>query len=114
MIMFAQSDAFFTGQVVFALTAILGLGSIAVKLLGRRSSDQQAVSGEEFREFRQETVRQLELVRQRMDAAVERLLARIDEHHAQLLQAHETRSHGLQAKISELQSQVARLDERTK
>jgi len=111
--MFAQSDAFFTGQVVFALTAILGLGSVAVKLLGRRSSDP-AINREEFRDFRQETVRQLELVRQRMDGAVERLLARMDEHHAKLVEAQEARSQCLQTKISELQSQVARLDERTK
>ena len=112
--MFAQNDALFTGQLVFALTAILGLGSLGIKLLGRKSPEQLAVNRDEFRDFRQETIRQLELVRERADASLERVLAKIDEQHAHFRKVHEIRSAALQNKIADLQAQIARLDERTK
>ena len=113
--MFAQSDALFTGQLVFGLTALLGLVSIGVKLFARKApSADRYVQHEEFHEFGRDMARELETVRARLDHSFERVLQRLEEHTAQVLTADEKRSHSLQERIHELQAQVARLDERTK
>ncbi len=112
--MFAQYDVTFTGQMVFALTALLGLVSLGVKLFGRKPTDHQFVSQSEFHESRREIARELEAVRLRLDHHFERVLQKLDEHKTDVLTAGETRSRLLQDRLNDLQAQVARLDERTK
>jgi len=90
--MFAQYDVFFTGQLVFGLTAILGLASLAMKVLGRKAAEPPPVRRDEFCEFREQTARQFENLGNRVDDARDRVLTR----------------------MTELQAQLARLDERTK
>jgi hypothetical protein len=112
--MFAQTDALFTGQLVFALTALLGLVSLGVKVFVRKPpTDNRYVPHEEFHEFRRDMARDLEALRTRFDSSFERLLQRLDDHKTEVLLAEDKRSQALQDRIHELQAQVARLDERT-
>jgi hypothetical protein len=113
--MIAQYDALFTGQLVVGLTALLGLISIGVKVLGRKAPAQTAyVPQQEFHEFRRDMARDLDAVRTRLDQSFDRVLQRLDDHKSEVLLAQEKRSQAVQDRLHELQAQVARLDERTK
>ena len=112
--MFAQSDTLFTGQLVFGLTALLGLVSLGVKIFARKpKAEDHYLARDEFHDFRREIERDLENLRTRLDHSFERILQRLDEHKTEMLTAHDQRTQTLQQQISELQAQVARLDERT-
>ena len=112
--MLAQTDAVFTGQLVFALTALLGLVSVGIKVFGRKPSEHPYVSQAEFHETKRELARELESVRGRLDHHFERVLHKLDEHKTEMLTAAEGRSQALHERINQLQAQVARLDERSK
>ena len=111
--MFAQSDALFTGQLVFALTALLGLVSVGVKVFGRKSHFS-FVARDEFHDFRHDIAAELDALRSRLDNSFERVLRRLDERASEVLLAHDQRSQAMQDRLAELQAQIARLDERTK
>jgi hypothetical protein len=112
--MIAQYDALFTGQLVVGLTALLGLVSIGVKVLGRKPPAENAyVPQQEFHEFRRDMARDLDAVRTRLDQSFERVLQRLDEHKSEVMLAHKKRSQAVQDRLHDLQAQVARLDERT-
>ena len=112
--MIAQYDVLFTGQMVFALTALLGLASLGVKLFGRKPGDGPFVSQAEFHESKREIAHELETLRARFDHSFERVLHKLDENKTELLTAAEARGQALHDRINQLQAQVARLDERTK
>ena len=112
--MLAQSDVLFTGQLVFALTALLGLVSLGVKVFGRKPAENQFVTQTEFHESKRDIARELETVRGRLDHYFERVLQKLDEHKTEMLSAADTRSQALHERLNQLQAQVARLDERSK
>ena len=87
--MLAQYDIQFTGQLVFALTALLGLTSLGVKLFGRKPD--QFISRSEFNESRREITRELELLRTRLDDHFERLLQKLDEQKTEIVNSSESR-----------------------
>ena len=112
--MFAQSDVLFTGQMVFALTAVLGLASLGIKVFGHKPRDTQFATRTEFHESRRDITRELETLRARLDHNFDRLLEKLDEHKTEILTTTDSRHRALQDRLTELQSQFARLDERTK
>ena len=112
--MLSQYDVLFTGQMVFALTAVLGLASLGLKLFGRKPRETQFVTQTEFHETRRDIARELETLRARLDHNFDRLLEKLDEHKTEILNANQFRDRALHDRLTELQSQFARLDERTK
>src|SRR5438094_523233 len=112
--MFAQSDVLLTGQMVFALTALLGLASLGIKVFGRKPRDTHFVTQTEFHETRRDLARELETLRARLDHNFDRLLEKLDEHKTEILTITDSRHRAIQDRLTELQSQFARLDERTK
>ena len=112
--MFAQYDVLFTGQMVFALTALLGLASLGLKVFNRKPRDPQFVNQTEFHESRRDIARELETLRARLDHNFDRLLEKLDEHKTEILASTQSRDRLLHDRLTELQSHLARLDERTK
>ena len=110
--MFAQYDIQFTGQLVFALTALLGLASLGLKVFGRKPD--QFVSRAEFVDSRREIARELELLRNRLDDHFERLLQKLDEQKSDILSSTDSRLSSAHDRLNQLQTHLARLDERTK
>src|SRR5260221_5479809 len=109
--MLAQYDIQFTGQLVFALTALLGLTSLGVKLFGRKPDP--FISRSEFNESRRELARELELLRTRLDDHFERLIQRLDEQKTEIVNSSESRVVVLHERVNQLHAQLARLDDRT-
>lgn len=112
--MIAQYDVLFTGQMVFALTALLGLVSLGIKVFARKSADHRFVNESEFHEFKRDIARQIEALRSRIDHQFECVLQKLDEHKNEMLISGDARSQALHDRLNDLQSDVARLDERTK
>src|SRR5437899_11289183 len=89
--MFARSDVLLTGQMVFALTALLGLASLGIKVFGRKPRDTHFVTQTEFHETRRDLARELETLRARLDHNFDRLLEKLDEHKTEILRSEERR-----------------------
>src|ERR1041384_6883788 len=89
--MFCQSDVLFTGQMVFGLTALLGLASLGLKVFGRKPRDGQFVTQTELHETRRDIARELETLRARLDHNFDRLLEKLDEHKTEILNSNQSR-----------------------
>jgi hypothetical protein len=100
------------------LLCAAGVGTIAVlalKLLVRKPPiEAEFVSKSEFRLFRESVERELNGLRDRIDARFLSVIEKIEQLKTELLTDGERRSGALQQRLNQLEAGVARLDERTR
>jgi chromosome segregation ATPase len=95
--------------------AIASLVLLGKKLFIRKPPlEAEFVSKAEFRAFRENVQHELDGLRDKIDARFLNLTEKIEEMKGELLAAGERRGNSIHRRISDLESGVARLDERTK
>ena len=106
------------GSIEAWLIAAAAVGSLAVlgkQLFVRKPSiDAEFVTKAEFRAFREGVERDLNGLRDKIDARFLTLVEKIDAVKAELLVAGERRGSSIHRRMNELEAGLARLDERTK
>ncbi len=95
--------------------AVAGVVIVVLKLIPRRTTNpDEFVRQEEFRQFRTSVERELGGLRDRIDSRHLAILESIETLKAALLAESERRDTALQKRLSHIESNLARLDERTK
>ena len=95
-----------------AVVAMLAMGK---KLFVRKPPiEAEFVSKAEFRMFRESVEREMNGLREKIDARFLNLGEKMEEMKSELLSAGERRGSSLHRRISELEAGLARVDERTK
>lgn len=95
--------------------AVTAMAVMAKKLLVRKPPiEAEFVTKAEFRLFRDSVERELTGLRDRIDARFLMVTEKIDEMKSELLSAGERRGCALHARLNELESGLARVDERTR
>jgi hypothetical protein len=116
--MLAQLPTPATGAIeswLITAAAIASLVLLGKKLFIRKPPfEAEFVSKAEFRLFRENVERELNGLRDKIDARFLNLGEKIDDMKSELLVAGERRGSSIHRRISELEAGVARLDERTK
>jgi hypothetical protein len=106
------------GSIESWLIAAAGVGSLALmgkQLFVRKPSiDAEFVTKTEFRAFREGVERDLNSLRDKLDARFLTLAEKIDTLKTELLVAVERRGSSIHQRMNELEAGLARLDERTK
>jgi len=99
---------------LISAAAAVSLALLAKKLFIRKPPiEAEFVTKAEFRAFRENVQRELDGLRDKIDARFTRLGEQIDELKTELLTAGERRAGGLHRRLSELEAGLARVDERT-
>jgi len=116
--MFAQLPTPPAGAIetwLLCAAAVVSLIVLAMKLFVRKPPiEAEFVSKAEFRTFRESVERELNGLRDKIDARFLVLTEKMDEMKTELLVAGERRSGSIHRRINELESGLARVDERTK
>jgi hypothetical protein len=100
---------------LISAAAILSLVVLARKLFVRRPTiEAEFVTKAEFRIFRESVERDLENLRERLDARFQGLGEKLELFKSEILAAGERRGSALHQRINELESGLARVDERTR
>ena len=100
---------------LLSAAAVLSMVVLAKKLFVRRPPiEAEFVSKIEFRMFRDSVERELDGLRDKIDARFLSLGEKMEEMKGELLTAGERRGSSLHRRINELEAGLARVDERTK
>ncbi len=100
---------------LISAAAIVSIALLAKKLFIRRPPiEAEFVTKSEFRIFRESVERELNGLRDKIDARFLSLGEKIEEMKSELLSAGERRGNSIHRRINELESGLARVDERTK
>ena len=100
---------------LISAAAILSLVVLARKLFVRKPPiEAEFVTKAEFRIFRESVERDLESLRERLDARFLGLGEKLELFKSEILAAGERRGSALHQRINELESGLARVDERTR
>jgi hypothetical protein len=115
--MFAQIPTAPPGSIeswLVSAAAVVSLALLAKKLFIRKPPiEAEFVTKAEFRAFRENVQRELDGLRDKIDARFSNLGEKIDEMKTELLTAGERRAGGLHRRLAELEAGLARVDERT-
>lgn len=119
MILLSQLPAPAPGQLESWLVSAAAAGALAVlarKLFARSKPpiDSEFVTKAEFRLFRDSVERDLNSLRHRLDSRFLMITEKMDEVKTELLAAGERRGSSIHARLNELESGLARVDERTR
>jgi hypothetical protein len=94
---------------------VFSIALLGKKLLIRKPPiEVEFVTKDEFRLFRDSVERELNSLRDRLDARFMRLGEKLEDLRADLLNAGERRGNSLHQRINELEAGLARVDERTR
>ncbi len=100
---------------LLSAAAVFSIALLAKKLLVRKPPiEAEFVTKAEFRLFRDSVERDLNALRDRLDARFLRLTEKLEELRADLLNAGERRGNSLHQRLNELEAGLARVDERTR
>lgn len=118
MSMLSQIPTLPSGALETWLLAAFAAGSMALvfrKLLPRKpGAETDFVPRAEFRQAQERTQRDIEALRDRLDARFLALSEKLDALKTELLEAGERRGSSLHQRLAELEAGLARVDERTK
>jgi hypothetical protein len=116
--MFLQLPTLPSGAIetwLLCAAAIASLIVLAIKLFIRKPPiEAEFVSKAEFRAVRESVERELNGLRDKIDARFANLGEKMDEMKSELLTAGERRGGSIHRRINELEAGLARVDERTK
>ena len=116
--MFSQIPTPPTGAIeswLICAAAVVSLIVLAMKLFVRKPPiEAEFVSKTEFRMFRESVERELNGLRDKIDARFLILTEKIEEMKSELLVAGERRGSSIHRRINELEAGLARVDERTR
>ena len=100
---------------LISAAAVVSIALLAKKLFVRKPPiEAEFVTKTEFRTFRQDVERELNGLRDKIDARFLGLGEKIEEMKAELLGAGERRASSIHRRLNELEAGLARVDERTK
>ena len=116
--MFSQIPTPPTGAIetwLLCAAAVVSLVVLAMKLFVRKPPiEAEFVSKAEFRMFRESVERELNGLRDKIDARFLILTEKMEEMKSELLMAGERRGSSIHRRINELEAGLARVDERTR
>jgi len=100
---------------LISAAAVVSMAALAKKLFVRKPPiEAEFVTKAEFRMLREDVERELNSLRDKIDARFVSLGEKIEEMKAELLAAGERRSSSIHRRLNELEAGLARVDERTK
>jgi hypothetical protein len=100
---------------LLSATAVMAIAVLARRVLARRApEDEEFVTKAEFRLFRESAERELNGLRDKIDARFLTLGERIEAMKSELLAAGERRDGSLHHRLNDLEAGLARVDERTR
>jgi hypothetical protein len=118
MIHFMQIPSAAAGDIerwILSGAAVLSFALLGKKFFGRKTPvEAEFVSKQEFKPFRRSVEGELGALRDRLDARFFSLAEKLDQTRNDLLRDNERRTESLHNRISELESGLARVDERTR